>query len=131
MHRKETYKYKEKEIGETQDGTTDIACNTGDTSGLADTGHEIFYNDGRARTGMDRDRHYTGMYSQDKEMWTDHDDRYGDNIFRRKSFPEKCVCETPSLCGGQQCSIENTVPVGIFFPVRTQLQRICRSGDDL
>ena len=115
--------------GGTKDGITDIACDSGDPSGMADRDPAFFYYDRRKRSGMDCHCDCADMHSEDPEMRSDHDNRHGNHLSCGKFVPEKCDRETPSLCCGPRCDAENSVPFGIFLPFGTHFQRFCRSGD--
>ena len=86
--------------GGTKDGITDIACDSGDPSGMADRDPAFFYYDRRKRSGMDRHCDCADMHSEDPEMRSDHDNRHGNHLSCGKFVPEKCDRETPSLCCG-------------------------------
>ena len=57
--------------GGTKDGITDIACDSGDPSGMADRDPAFFYYDRRKRSGMDRHCDCADMHSEDPEMRSD------------------------------------------------------------
>ena len=81
--------------GGTKDGITDIACDSGDPSGMADRDPAFFYYDRRKRSGMDRHCDCADMHSEDPEMRSDHDNRHGNHLSCGKFVPEKCDRETP------------------------------------
>ena len=80
--------------GGTKDGITDIACDSGDPSGMADRDPAFFYYDRRKRSGMDRHCDCADMHSEDPEMRSDHDNRHGNHLSCGKFVPEKCDRET-------------------------------------
>lgn len=95
--------------GGTKDGITDIACDSGDPSGMADRDPAFFYYDRRKRACMDCHRHRPDMYTEDQKMRSDYDDRNGYYLSGGESVSEKCDRQTQTLRSRQQCHIEDPV----------------------
>lgn len=96
--------------GGTKDGITDIACDSGDPSGMADRDPAFFYYDRRKRSGMDCHCDCADMHSEDPEMRSDHDNRHGNHLSCGKFVPENVIARP------RPCAVDPGVTLKIPFP---------------